>query len=323
MSSDAQRQGRLVLVTGGAGGVGAYVCRRFAADGWRVRVFDLPTPINRRVFAPGEANIETVWGDITNPRDMESAMKGVSDVFHLAAVLPPATDANPGLARKVNVEGTRTVARAAADESARAGRPVSLKYSSSVTVYGITAHLTPPLPADQPVNPSCVYSETKAAAEEVVRESRLPWTVMRFAAAVYLTIRKGGFQQMRIIPPENRIEFVHIHDVAEAFINSMDNPEALGKNFVLGGGPLCRMLYRDQIKKTFDLLGFPEPDWSKFSKQPFNLDWYDTTESQRVLKFQSRTFEDYLKDFKQTLGWKYTALHGAAGPLMKLFRIHV
>lgn len=312
-----------VLITGGAGGVGAILSRRFTGEGYRVRVFDLPTPANKAAFRGDEPNIELLWGDITDASRAAEAMRGMDAVMHLAAILPPATDANPALARKVNVEGTRTLVRAAADESARAGRALPFRYSSSVTVYGRTNHLTPPLPPDQPVNPNDTYSETKALAENVVRESGLPWTVFRFAAAVYLTIRKGGFAQMRIIPPENRIEFVHIYDVAEAFCNAMNNEAVVNKTFVLAGGPRCQMLYKDQIKKTFDFMGFPEPDWRKFSREPFNLDWYDTTEAQQALRYQNHTFDDYLKDFRAALGLKFPAMRYIAGPLMKLLRIHL
>lgn len=316
-------ENKKILITGGAGGVGMFVSRKFAAEGYHVRVFDLPTPINKRVFKPGEPNIETFWGDITNPKDVREAMDGAGEVIHLAALVVPATEKNPALAKKVNVEGTKYVAEAAAAESKKAGRTLTIRFSSSATVYGPTNNETPPIPPDHPVNPTDNYTTTKVQAEEVIRTCGLPWTIYRFAAAQYLTLKKGSFGQMKIIPPDNRIEFVHILDIADAFINSVGNPETIEKTFILAGGPKCQMLYRDELKRSFDLLGFPEPNWKKFNTQPFNLDWYDTEESQRVLKFQSRTFDDYLKDFRVSLGFKYYPIRYLAGPAMRLFGIHL
>lgn len=312
-----------ILVTGGAGGVGAFVCRRFVEAGHNVRVFDLPSANNKKVFADGEKGIELFWGDITDEKQVRDAARGVDEVVHLAALVVPATEENPALARKINVDGTRNVARAALEESKQAGKQVPMRFSSSVTVYGITAGQAPPVPADQAVNPNNVYAETKVAAEEVMRDSGLKWTIYRFGAAQYLQIRPGSFSQMRIIPPENRIEFVHIADIADAFVNSIDNEETYGKTFILAGGPKCQLLYRDQLLRTFGMLGFPAPNWKKFTKEPFCLDWYDTSESQRILKFQSRDFDAYLADFRKNLGAKYYLFRYLAAPAMQLLRIRL
>ena len=312
-----------ILITGGAGGVGAYVTRRLAQHGHSVRVFDLPSPANLKAFSADEANIETAWGDITKPDNVREAVCGVDEVIHLAAIVPPATEINPDLARRINVEGTRNTAQAAVAESESTGREITLRFSSSVTVFGVTAHEEPPIPADHPVNPNSTYAQTKVEAEEIVRGCGLPWSIFRFAAAQYITLRPGGFQQMRIIPPENRIEFIHIRDIADAYVNAIDNPESLGKNLILAGGPKCQFLYREQIMLSFNVLSFPEPNWKKFTTEPFALDWYDTTESQRILKFQNRTFDDYIQDFRAELGWRYYATRYLAGPLMKLFGIHL
>ncbi|MFH1539898.1 MAG: NAD(P)-dependent oxidoreductase [bacterium] len=312
-----------VLITGGAGGLGAVYTRRFARAGYQVRMFDLPTPVNKKNFRRPERDIELFWGDITDWNSVREAVRGVDHVFHLAALVVPATEKNPELAYKVNVGGTKNVLDAAEEESERTGRAVPVGFSSSVTVFGITKDETPPITVDHPLNPTDNYNGTKIKAEALVRNAAVPWSIFRFAAVVYLIIRKGDFARMRMIPPENRIEFVHIHDVCDALLNSINNEEAVGKTFILGGGPRCRMTYREQTKRTFDFLGLPEPDWSKFTDKPFYLDWYDTVESQRILKFQNRDFGDYLRDFKKALGMKYYGSRYVAGPAMKLLGIRL
>lgn len=323
MESSKSNPVKKVLITGGAGGLGAVYTRRFAQAGYHVRMFDLPTPPNKKNFNRPEPNIELFWGDITDRECVREAVRGVDHIFHLAALVVPATEKNPELAHKVNVGGTKNVLEAAEDESEKTGRAVPVGFSSSVTVFGITQDETPPITVDHPLNPTDNYSGTKIKAEELVRNAAVPWSIFRFAAVVYLIIRRGDFARMRMIPPDNRIEFVHLYDVCDALLNSIGNEEAIGKTFILGGGPRCRMLYREQTKRMFDFLGFPEPDWSRFTDKPFHIDWYDTAESQRILKFQNRDFDDYLQDFKKALGAKYIGMRYFAGPAMKLLGIHL
>ena len=314
---------RKILVTGGAGGLGNIFTHRFVREGYTVRVFDLPTPANKKLFTGNEKNIEVFWGDITREKDVMKAMEGTDIALHLAAILVPNTEKNPELAHRVNVGGTELVARAAAAESEKRDTPIPLLFSSSVTVYGHTHDETPPITQAHPLNPTDNYSETKIKAEEIVSSSGLPWTIFRFAATLYLTIRPGDFGQMRMIPPDNRIEIAHLYDVCDAIVTSLELDEARGKVFVLGGGPKMQMLYREQIMRTFDMFGFPAPNWKKFTDKPFYLDWYDTEMEQRILRFQKRDFDHYLADFKKGLGMKYFAMKYLASPPMKLLGIHI
>ena len=67
---------------------------------------------------------------IRNRSDARST--GVDAVIHLAAIIPPATDRVPDLARKVNVDGTRNLI-AQMESSATAKR---LVFASSVGIFG-------------------------------------------------------------------------------------------------------------------------------------------------------------------------------------------
>ena len=312
-----------VLLTGGAGGLGAVFTPRFAAAGLSVRMFDLPTPVNVKTFRSVPPGVELFWGDIADAASVREAVRGMDEVFHLAGIVPPLTETNRGLCMKVNVEGTRNILAAAEEESRETGRPLPVRFSSSATVHGITVNKQPPVSANHPLSATSNYTESKIAAEKLVKGYSGPWTVYRFTATLYLIIRKGDFSRMKMIPADTRVEAAHLYDVCDALINSVGNPAADNKTFILGGGESCRMLYRDQIKKMFDMFGFPEPDWKKFSTEPFALDWYDTAEAQAVLNYQSRSFDDYVDDFRRALGWKYYAIRYLAAPPMRLLRIRL
>ena len=72
-----------ILVTGGAGFVGATLVRRLVASGYRVRVFDnLSTGAEAHLAG---LDTELVVGDIRDDDALDDALKGLDAVVHLAA----------------------------------------------------------------------------------------------------------------------------------------------------------------------------------------------------------------------------------------------
>ncbi len=78
-----------VLITGGAGFIGSHLTDELLKNNYRVRVLD---NLNPQVHGPGNIppdyltpEAEFVYGDVCNPSDVRSALKGVSAVFHFAA----------------------------------------------------------------------------------------------------------------------------------------------------------------------------------------------------------------------------------------------
>jgi hypothetical protein len=55
-------------------------------------------------------------------------------------------------------------------------------------------------------------------------------------------------------------------------------------------------------------MGLPLPPAHKFTQEPYYLDWYDTSKSQELLKFQRRSFAHYLKDYSSGLTRRYSSL---------------
>lgn len=145
----------MILVTGGNGCVGERLAAALRRRGRAVRVLGLaPSPADEALRALG---VEVLYGDVTRAGDLDAASRGAEAVIHLAAVL--ASSENPGRYREVNVQGTRF----ALDAAARAGASRFVFVSSiSVTYPRRNA-----------------YSASKAEAEEWVRRSGIPWTIVR------------------------------------------------------------------------------------------------------------------------------------------------
>lgn len=94
--------------------------------------------------------------------------------------------------------------------------------------------------------PGTPYQETKFRAEQMLRGTELDWTI--FQPSVIFG-DSGGTQEFShqlyselVKPPVPAVAFpgvemspVYIDDVADAFVNSLTNPDTVGKTYALGG----------------------------------------------------------------------------------------
>src|SRR6201993_3529329 len=123
-----------VLVTGGLGLVGSETVKQLAAQGRHVVSTDLDTPANRRKAQALPAGAEERWADLTKPDEVDRLASEVAPaaIIHLAAVIPPPIYRNAKIARKVNVDGTAALVRAAETQPT----PPRFVQASSNAVYG-------------------------------------------------------------------------------------------------------------------------------------------------------------------------------------------
>jgi GDP-4-dehydro-6-deoxy-D-mannose reductase len=141
------------LVTGAEGFVGRVLCDHLTAQGWEV------VPATRVARDRADA----IACDITHVKQVHALMAeagAVTHVFHLAAIsFVPDTLKDPGLATRVNIEGTLNVATVL-----REHRPgARLVNVGSAAIYGTP--LSTPITEDHPLNPDTPYAITKAAAD--------------------------------------------------------------------------------------------------------------------------------------------------------------
>ena len=294
------------LVTGGAGRLGIDVCRKLIEDGFQVRVFDLDTERNRKSVAGLSGTAEIHWGDITQADSVRGALEGIDTVVHMAGVLPPVTFQHPELAERVNVGGTRVLVDLLEENERR----IPLVFTSSVAVFGPCPDATEPVSVDRLVpRPIDEYGKTKLAAENVIRESRIDYLILRLTAIMYYSHEVSDLKRMFSIPLDNRVEFCHPDDLAVAVLNSVKHFDVLkGNTLVVSGGPDQRMLYKDMVGSILDVMGLPLPPAEKFAREPFYLDWYDTDRSQELLKYQRKGWADYLRDYASGLSRRYSPL---------------
>jgi CDP-paratose 2-epimerase len=131
-----------VLITGGAGFVGANLAARLAAEGRHVRVFDnLSRPgveCNLEWIERQGGAIEFVPGDVRDPVAVSRAVAGAGQIFHLAAQVAVTTSLiEPREDFEVNLAGTLNVLEAARRQPV----PPGIVFSSTNKVYGALADL--------------------------------------------------------------------------------------------------------------------------------------------------------------------------------------
>jgi nucleoside-diphosphate-sugar epimerase len=278
-----------ILITGGAGNLGTALSQKLLQEGHRLRIFDLP----QADFSPHEAwGTETIKGNVLNINALRLAARGMNVIFHLAAILPPASERDRERTLQVNVQGTKNLLRAIQDVSCEP----SLIFSSSVSVYGDTTQETPPIGVDHPLRASDYYSESKILCEERIRRELRNYTILRISG-----IALPAFMD----PPEvwqfqadQRVEMIAVGDLATALVKAIGKSELRGKIFNIAGGGGWQMYGKDFVAAFCRALGL-SPTRQKFRSQPGWFDWYETAESQQILGYQETSFATFEKHLRK------------------------
>jgi UDP-glucose 4-epimerase len=282
--------GKRFLVTGGSGFIGSHVVDRLLERGAReVVVFD--KVVRRENLEQAGEAVTVIEADVTDPRAVRDAARGVDGVFHMAVLpLGPSVE-NPQLAHEVNVGGSLNVF-----EAAREAGVEKVVYSSASSVYGDTEETTD---ESHPLNTRTMYGATKLAGELYLRAFNdaygLPYVTLRYMN-VYGPRQEGGLVMAvtrRLLAGEaptlqgdgsQSFDFVHVRDVADANVHAMAS-DVSNETFNVGSGGEASV--REVAEKLIEITGADvEPQ-------------YDT--SQRVLMMRRVGTNTRAKE---KLGWQ-------------------
>ena len=234
-----------VLVTGGTGFIGSHLVKALVKAGHQVRVLDnLSTGSIENLTDVLDA-IEFVRGDVRDYGIVESVIRGVDAVVHLAALIDVAESVEkPDLYFDVNVRGTYNVVKASKNVS-------TFVFASSSAVYGEPIRM--PIPEDHPLIPKSPYAASKVSGEAFVQAFanqygfrpvilRLfnvygPKQSRAYAGVIIEFIRRVSRGEPPVIfgDGEQTRDFIHVSDVVEAIMLSFRNEEARGV-FNIGSG---------------------------------------------------------------------------------------
>lgn len=219
--------------------------------------------------------------------------------MHLAALIPPGSEAAPEVARQINVGGTENVIAACLAQQI----PPKLVFSSTFDVHGDTVNKTPPRQVDDPFDAIDEYSKHKIDGEALVRGSGLTWFIPRFVDVPIIGPRKAE-PIMYEMGLHNRIEVIHPLDLGLAMGNALETDEVWGATMFIGGGTGCQVTYKEFLDRILAAMGMRPLPARAFADKPYATDWVDTTDSQRLLQYQRYDFDKITADIAAALGWK-------------------
>ena len=190
-----------VLLTGALGNIGFSTLQALLAEGHDVVAFDLESRRAQKLASEFDGRVRFVWGDITRPESLSHALEGVDAVIHLAAIIPPFNEKVPELARRVNLDATRTLIEQM-EASPTAKRLVFASSQGSSATSRIASRrcvsTRPSLPTDD-------YGRQKVACEEAIRKSGLRWSILRLSAVTPIHLPIAGPQHHVRLQPRRAI----------------------------------------------------------------------------------------------------------------------
>ncbi len=212
------------LVTGATGFVGSHLVETLQRANWSVTVLVRSA---RRLEQSGIQGVRTLVGDLSTAKILEAACRDQDVVFHVAGLVAARS---PREYLDVNRDGTARLVAAA--ESTGVGRLVLV---SSLAAAGPSPVGVPRTEALTSA-PVTAYGRSKLAAEEAVRRSTLPWTILR-PPTIYgprdrelLTVFKMARRGFAPVFGDGRQELslIHATDLAEALLAAATAPGATG-----------------------------------------------------------------------------------------------
>lgn len=239
----SSRESTDVLVTGGAGFLGARVVQSYLDSDRHVRVVGHAGRGARAQGRPLPARLEFVELDLCDLRDNLDVFAGQSLVVHTAAMIHAHTPEERVLQRRINVDGTRDVI-----EACRRNAVPRLIHVSSTAAIGISRD--PGSPADEGFrfnlgDLALGYNRSKQEAERLVLDANGPEleTIVVNPGFMFGSHHSGyrGREVVdrvlrRFVVPYTRggMSLVHVDDVVDG-IRRVDDNGGPGQRYILSG----------------------------------------------------------------------------------------
>ena len=108
---------------------------------------------------------------------------------------------------------------------------------------------------------------------------------------------------MKLTTYESPMHLLSNYDTNTALLNSIDNRESDSRIFNIAGPEDCMVAFGRYYDAIAELSDRPPPPREAYGPGPYPQYYYDTTEGQAALRFQSRSFEDLLAEVRPLSCW--------------------
>lgn len=205
-----------IFITGATGGLGQKLIPKLSSSNYKLSLLSLD---KENPFQ--QENVKIVAGNLLNPNDYKNDLKNIDVIIHLAAVTHTN---NEKLYYQINTEGTKLLVDLA--------QQFGIKRFIFISTRAIGEK-------------GGAYSNSKSLAEEIVKQSKLDWTIVR-PAEVYgvaeneaITKLIRNIEKMPIIPiignGQYKISPVAVEDVINALIKIIELNTSSYKTYTLAG----------------------------------------------------------------------------------------
>ena len=236
-----------ILVTGGAGYVGAVLVPKLLDNGYSVKVIDLYIYGDNILNAvKNNPNLREVKGDIRDKKLLEGEIPGTDAVIHLACISnDPSYELDPALGKSINYDAFIQLVDTAKKNDAK-----RFIYASSSSVYGIKKEQE--VTEDLPLEPLTEYSLYKAKCEEVLLKEATdefvvtvirPATICGYSPRMRLdltvniltnnAVNKGG---ITVFGGDQMRPNIHIEDMADLYVMLLELPKEKIQNQIFNAG---------------------------------------------------------------------------------------
>jgi uncharacterized protein YbjT (DUF2867 family) len=230
----------MILITGGTGFVGTHLIKRLRMDDIALRAV-----VRNPEKAAGlkDLGVDVVQGDVSDRASLEKVAAGCDRVVHLVGIIQEARGAT---FRGIHVEGTRNVL----DAAKKAGVRHFLYQSALGTRPGAKS----------------MYHKTKWEAEELVRTSDIPFTILRpsliYGTGDQFTLRLSDMIRLSPVLPvigsgTSKIQPLYIDDVVSCIARAVTSEAFLNEMYEIGGPE--QLTYEEVTVAIAEIMGVRRP----------------------------------------------------------------
>ncbi len=244
-----------ILVTGGAGFIGSHLVERLLSEGRRVRVLDnLST--GKRENLPRHPALDLQVGDIRDDATVRGAVKGVTAIYHLAAV----ASVQASIDDPIGTHGANLVGTLQLLEAGRHAGVTRFLYASSAAIYGDTSVV--PVAETTTPRPLSPYAADKLAGEHYLQfygaKHGLHATAFRFfniygprqdpsspysgVISIFVDRALTGRPVTVFGDGCQTRDFVYVGDLVEILYAALDSEKMTGQTMNVGRGVECTLL---------------------------------------------------------------------------------
>lgn len=233
-----------VLVTGADGFIGSHLTERLLGEGYDIKAFVMYNSFNTwgwldTLRKEKLDQIEIFAGDVRDPNGVREAMKGVDEVFHLAALIAiPFSYHSPDSYVDTNIKGTLNVLQAARELGTK-----RILVTSTSEVYGTAQYV--PIDEKHPFQGQSPYSATKIGADRLAesfyRSFNMPITIVRpfntygprqsnrAVIPTIITQLLAGKEEIKLGSVTPTRDFNYVQDTVNGFIEIAKSDKTIGE----------------------------------------------------------------------------------------------